>query len=105
MSNRDGFTGGLIVGGVLGGLVGSVLGVVLASRLSKDSSNPQGSDFAQNQQLNHSLEPENIEMARLSLEDKIAQLNQAIDDVRQQLDTVNGNSVAQRSERSLPEEG
>jgi hypothetical protein len=31
-----------------------------------------------------------MEVARRGLEDKIAQLNDAIDDVRQQLGTVNG---------------
>ena len=38
------------------------------------------------------LPEDHMETARLSLEDKIAQLNQAIDDVRQQLGTVNSNS-------------
>ena len=102
MSNRDGFTSGLMVGGVLGGLVGGILGVVLASRLSKDNSLAQQSGLAPNSKKPNPLESENIEIARLSLEDKIAQLNQAIDDVRQQLDTVNGNSAL---ERPLPEDG
>ncbi|KEI66439.1 hypothetical protein A19Y_1379 [Planktothrix agardhii NIVA-CYA 126/8] len=38
------------------------------------------------------LTGDNMETARLGLEDKISQLNQAIDDVRQQLGSVNGNS-------------
>lgn len=44
---------------------------------------------------------ESIEVARRSLEDKIAQLNTAIDDVRQQLGTVNGNAETLDRERSL----
>jgi prefoldin subunit 5 len=44
---------------------------------------------------------ESIEAARRSLEDKIAQLNTAIDDVRQQLGKVNGNTERVGLERSL----
>ena len=47
---------------------------------------------------------QNIELARRSLEDKIAQLNEAIDDVRQQLSTVNGRAIESDRENSLPEE-
>jgi hypothetical protein len=36
-----------------------------------------------------------METARLGLEDKISQLNQAIDDVRQQLGSVNGNNSSE----------
>lgn len=103
MSNRDGFTSGLVVGSLLGGLVGGVLGVVLSSRLSKETSTPQRSEL--NRQPSNSFESENIETARLSLEDKIAQLNQAIDDVRHQLDTVNGNAMVEKSNRSFGDEG
>jgi prefoldin subunit 5 len=44
-----------------------------------------------------------METARRSLEDKIAQLNATIDEVRQQLGNVNGNSeqaIQERSSRS-----
>jgi chromosome segregation ATPase len=44
---------------------------------------------------------ESIEVARRSLEDKIAQLNTAIDDVRQQIGTVNGTANPLDLERSL----
>ncbi|MGB3401317.1 MAG: hypothetical protein WBA77_01355 [Microcoleaceae cyanobacterium] len=103
MSNRDGFTSGLVVGSMLGGLVGGVLGVVLSSRLSKETSTRERSEL--NRQSDNSLESENIEIARLSLEDKIAQLNQAIDDVRHQLNTVNGNAVVEKPNRYDGNEG
>jgi hypothetical protein len=45
---------------------------------------------AKKRQLRAATE-QNMEVARRGLEDKIAQLNDAIDDVRQQLGTVNGN--------------
>jgi gas vesicle protein len=103
MSNRDGFTSGLVFGSVLGGLVGGVLGVVLSSRLSKEPSTRERSEL--NRQSDNSQESENIETARLSLEDKIAQLNQAIDDVRHQLNTVNGNAVVERPNQSFGNDG
>jgi gas vesicle protein len=106
MSNRDGFAGGFIAGAAVGGLVGAVLGVVLSKRggealltdpseaKARKRSNGKGSQ----------LEDERIEVARLSLEDKIAQLNQAIDDVRLQLGDVNGNVQVHSSQSSLTED-
>lgn len=41
-----------------------------------------------------------MEMARRSLEDKIAQLNATIDEVRQQLGNVNGNANQPINDRS-----
>ncbi|MGB3535524.1 MAG: hypothetical protein WBA13_18650 [Microcoleaceae cyanobacterium] len=104
MSNRDGFTSGLVLGSVLGGIVGGVLGVVLNQRLSKETLNVKQSD--PNSPKQNEFASENIETTRLSLEDKIAQLNQAIDDVRHQLDTVNGNgnAMVERSNRYEGEE-
>jgi hypothetical protein len=45
-----------------------------------------------------------MEVARLSLEDKIAQLNQAIDDVRLQLGDVNGNAQAPGDSGSIAQD-
>ncbi|HLO52300.1 MAG TPA: hypothetical protein VK211_28130 [Kamptonema sp.] len=103
MSNRDGFTGGFIAGAAIGGLVGAVLGAVLTKRATETSlvelSDTKGSKGKKRQ-----LETERIEVARLSLEDKIAQLNQAIDDVRLQLGSVNGNVAAHNNEESIAED-
>jgi hypothetical protein len=41
-----------------------------------------------------------MENARRSLEDKIAQLNATIDEVRQQLGNVNGASIGETEERA-----
>ena len=101
MSQRDGFTGGFLAGAAFGALVGGIVGILVTAQ--KDNE-----DEAQEQSLiNSSLSKvraikgrrnqlqteESIEAARRSLEDKIAQLNTAIDDVRQQLGTVNGNAT------------
>lgn len=84
MSQRDGFGSGFLVGALIGGTVGGIVGALAASRRS-----PLGN----NEEL-EGQEPteESIEGARRSLESKIAQLNLAIDDVREQLGSVNGSS-------------
>ena len=100
MSNREGFTGGFIAGAAVGGLVGAVLGAVL-SRRAAEALLSEPSD-AKARKIRHrkatQIEDEGMEVARLSLEDKIAQLNQAIDDVRLQLGDVNGSALAHNSE-------
>ena len=45
-----------------------------------------------------------IEVARRSLEDKIAQLNETIDEVRMSLGNVNGNQSPSNVETALGEE-
>ncbi|OCR01882.1 hypothetical protein BCD67_05155 [Oscillatoriales cyanobacterium USR001] len=101
MSNRDGFAGGFIAGAAIGGFVGALLGVILVRR--SENLNSEISETKASKGKNHQIETERIEMARLGLEDKIAQLNQAIDDVRLQLGSVNGNAV-HRDEASLAED-
>lgn len=102
MSNREGFTSGLMIGATLGSLVGGVLGVVLTSRMSGENSANQLIDGKKTKNKSNQPDAESMEMARLSLEDKIAQLNQAIDDVRQQLGSVNG--VTPENPESLRED-
>ncbi|MDJ0715097.1 MAG: hypothetical protein QNJ54_12855 [Prochloraceae cyanobacterium] len=92
MSQRDGFTGGFIAGAVLGGVVGGILGTILASRQNNRDDSVEDSSLAKSHVEPKISTEESIEGARRSLEEKIAQLNLAIDDVRQQLGTVNGNS-------------
>jgi hypothetical protein len=93
MSQKEGFSSGFILGSIVGGVIGGVLGTLLASRAQRSQ------QFSEQQEL---LEAGNqpqftteasIEKSRRSLEDKIAQLNSAIDDVRHQLGSVNGNAA------------
>ena len=94
MSNRDGFTGGFIAGALFGGIVGGILGTLLASNRSQEA---LPSEEALNKNKKRALKPpteQSIEAARRGLEDKIAQLNDAIDDVREQLGNVNGRPQA-----------
>ncbi|MGB3508960.1 MAG: hypothetical protein WBA93_06915 [Microcoleaceae cyanobacterium] len=104
MSNKDGFASGLIAGAAVGGLVGGLLGILLGTKISNNT------DTIEENLLEHqdaegqkaTAEVAGIEEARQSLESKIAQLNQAIDDVRQQIGSVNGN--LEKPERLLSEE-
>ncbi|MEB3292134.1 MAG: hypothetical protein VKJ24_03140 [Synechococcales bacterium] len=123
MTQQDNFSGGFLLGAILGGIAGGVLGVVLANRTSTSpATSPQTSNGATEsppaalpprkrglrlpREDNHEQDMEN---ARRSLENKIAQLNDAIDDVRQQLSGVNGrgttaNPTMPESDRSLSED-
>ncbi|MDJ0556602.1 MAG: hypothetical protein QNJ68_19615 [Microcoleaceae cyanobacterium MO_207.B10] len=103
MSNKDGFTSGLIAGAAVGGLVGGLLGILLGSKLSEENDIEENLLDEQNTEGQKvTREVAGIEEAHQSLEGKIAQLNQAIDDVRQQIAGVNGN--LEKTERSLSED-
>ena len=91
MSQQNNFGSGFILGSILGGVVGGVLGTILTSRQEQqtdqeDSRLKNGSRISLNSE-------ESIELARHGLEEKIAQLNLAIDDVRQQLGAVEASPV------------
>ena len=92
MSRRDSFIGGFFAGAIFGGIVGGVIGTILANKKEGDRQMEEASLLEDLSQPKISTE-ETIEDARRSLEDKIAQLNLAIDDVRQQLGSVNGKST------------
>jgi Na+/glutamate symporter len=86
MGQRDNFAGGFLLGSVLGGVIGGILGSVLANRANRSNAPLGGSE----EEAIASLDSEeNIELARRRLEEKIAQLNLVIDDVRHQLGNVN----------------
>ncbi len=104
MSQQGNFFGGFLLGAVMGGAVGGVIGVLAASRLSQtETTEGKASETKPAKKRQVKAAPEqNMEVARRGLEDKIAQLNEAIDDVRQQLGTVNG-SEPNREQSALPE--
>ena len=104
MSNKDGFASGLIAGAAVGGLVGGLLGILLGAKISNDNDSTEENlfDAQDTEGQKTKTEVAGIEEARQSLEGKIAQLNQAIDDVRQQIAGVNGN--LEKTERSLSED-
>jgi Na+/glutamate symporter len=92
MSDRDNFGGGFVLGAIVGGIVGGLLGTVLTSRLNGEAKAENKSRLKTVNTDSFSTD-NSIENSRRALEDKIAQLNLAIDDVRHQLGQVNGNAL------------
>lgn len=101
MSNKNGFASGLITGIAFGGLVGGLFGVLIGSRISDDTEAENLLDSQDTETETSTKETEAIEETRQSLEGKIAKLNQVIDEVRQQIGSVNG--AWEKSERSPSE--
>lgn len=91
MSQRDGFTGGFLLGSIIGGTIGGILGVLATSRLKDGVKNEEQSTLKNSNEVLNNVD--SLEATRRGLEDKIAQLNLAIDDVRDQLGVVNGNAA------------
>ena len=111
MSQQDNFSTGFLLGAVVGGVVGGVLGSILVKRLPDDEVTvekreqlPEVKKPAKRPLRSAPVNQEeqalaNSDTARRSLEDKIAQLNDAIDDVRDQLKRVSGSGS---SKEGLP---
>ncbi len=116
MSQRDGFGSGFVAGAFVGGVFGGVIGALIASRRDPQliaqedteltDSQAEARKIAAKRRQMKASESENIgiETARRSLEDKIAQLNATIDEVRKQLGNVNGGSPETTNDRSLTKE-
>ncbi|WP_414564744.1 MULTISPECIES: hypothetical protein [unclassified Anabaena] len=114
MSQRDGFASGFFAGAIFGSVVGGVLGAVIASRRDGELIAESETELTNGQTGTKKVsakrrqiiasDDEDMEMARRSLEDKIAQLNATIDEVRQQLGNVNGSSTQSVNDRSLTQD-
>lgn len=100
MSQRDNFGNGFLLGAIVGGTVGGLIGAILASRnqgelpLEPDTQALDGDEEVNDRNDRRSvsrrrLDEVRMENARRSLEGKIAQLNEAIDDVRQRFEDSN----------------
>ncbi len=107
MSQRDGFAGGFLLGTIVGGVIGGVVGTLLAARQTGEPEEPNGlppeslAAPRKKKRLFQAATGTDMETARRSLEDKIAQLNDAIDDVREQLGGVNGGTVGDAGEQAI----
>ncbi len=111
MSQGDGFASGFIAGTVVGGIVGGVVGALLASRVISESAidaEPrrkanlaEGNNSRPKRRPLKASSEQTIELARRSLEDKIAQLNETIDEVRLNLGNVNGNPPPASLEQTI----
>ncbi len=103
MSQQDNFVGGFIFGAIAGGIVGGIVGAVAASRRQQLPEEEDSAKLAEGKGGRLNTEAD-MEKARRRLEDKIAQLNLAIDDVRHQLGSVNG-TPTEREISPVREEG
>ncbi|KPQ36134.1 MAG: hypothetical protein HLUCCA11_07940 [Phormidesmis priestleyi Ana] len=88
--SQHNFASGFFAGALLGGIIGGVIGVLASDRLRQEPDD----DFSQlseeeRRRLKNATTEERMEIARRGLEDKIAQLNLAIEDVRGQMGSVN----------------
>lgn len=112
MSQRDGFGSGFVAGAFVGSLVGGIVGALIVSRRGEELAeeetelinNPAETKKVsgkRRQIISSDNEGVEMEIARRSLEDKIAQLNATIDEVRKHLGNVNGSSSQPVNERSL----
>jgi gas vesicle protein len=104
MSNRDGFNGGFWLGTLVGGIVGGIVGVTIADRRAnrfedEDRSRLSG-ESGENRPLksSRSRRLDRMEMARRSLDDKINDLNNAIDSVRSTISQVPGEPLDRQHE-------
>lgn len=87
MSQHDGFGSGFLIGALFGGIVGGVVGVVATSKVNKHKETRESQWLEDDASMPFDTE-ESMEVARRRLESKIAQLNGAIDDVRQQMTVI-----------------
>ncbi|MEO0866926.1 MAG: gas vesicle protein [Cyanobacteria bacterium J06642_11] len=94
MSQSSNFTNGFFLGALFGGILGGVAGALAASRVTREESNGFGQLSEElKTNLAHMSNDERMEVARQGLEDKISELNAAIEDVRQQLGSTNGRAA------------
>lgn len=87
MAQREGFGSGFLLGSLVGGIVGGVIGAVFVARNTEDEkvSSDDGDLFRAPAAIDAS-DAENLATdARRSLEEKISQIDRAIEDVRQRL--------------------
>jgi hypothetical protein len=90
MSNRDKFSSGFWLGTIVGGVVGGIVGATIANRKAnrwEDELNSsilpsEGSEKRPLKSSRRMRTADRMEIARRSLDDKISDLNNAIDAVR-----------------------
>ena len=106
MSDRDGFGSGFwlgtLVGGVVGGIVGASIASQRASRLEDAAESNRLASNSSKRPLKSSRNRtmDRMELARRSLDDKISDLNQAIDSVRSSIGHPPGDTDPYNSDKA-----
>ncbi|MBE9076925.1 hypothetical protein IQ241_06385 [Romeria aff. gracilis LEGE 07310] len=97
---QDNFASGFMAGAFLGGIIGGIVGVLATSKLNRRAAASSSfGTFPEGTSPADMTAEERMETARRGLEDKIAQLNLAIEDVRQQMGPVkNGHPPSEREQ-------
>jgi hypothetical protein len=109
MNDRGGFSSGFILGSIIGGVVGGVVGTLVANRvkdldeemelMNLPEAEPQERRSRRSKRRLRSID--RIEQTRRSLDDKIAELNGAIDAVRSSIGNMppsaNGEAIVDAS--------
>jgi gas vesicle protein len=106
MSNRDGFGSGFWLGTLVGGVVGGVVGATIATqRANRIDAEREGGRFVGENGEKRPLKSsrrrtfDRMELARRSLDDKISDLNNAIDSVRSSIGHVPGEEIDESIDR------
>jgi predicted RNase H-like nuclease (RuvC/YqgF family) len=114
MSQRDSFGSGFLAGAIFGSVVGGIVGAVITPRRDMEFLEEEPEQLTNGSMEGRKPSPRrrqmkatedddmSMETARRSLEDKIAQLNATIDEVRNQLGNVNGSDRGSHDRASLP---
>ncbi|WP_310426668.1 hypothetical protein [Chamaesiphon sp. VAR_48_metabat_135_sub] len=107
MSNRDGFGSGFWLGTLVGGVVGGIVGASLVSqKMNRIDDETESGRLSGESGEKRPLKPsrrrtlDRMETARQSLDDKISDLNNAIDSVRSSLGHVPGDSIDELIKRA-----
>ena len=103
--SQHNFAGGFVAGALVGGVIGGIVGVLASNRLRTRNVPDDFSQLSEEERrrLENATTEERMEIARRGLEDKIAQLNLAIEDVRVQMGNVsNGHPPADFTSPNTP---
>jgi hypothetical protein len=107
MSNRDGFSGGFWLGTLVGGVVGGIVGASIATQRSNRRDDDTEIDRLSGERRrkrplkssgNRTMD--RMEIARQSLDEKIGDLNNAIDAVRSTIGQVPGEAIDDLMQRA-----
>jgi len=106
--SQGSFTGGFFLGALFGGVLGGVVGAIATQRLTQAEDSDL--DFGElsdelKRNLSSVTQEERMELARRGLEDKIAQLNSAIEDVRSQMSNGHTPTESAPLPRTYPDPG
>lgn len=113
MNQQDNFSSGFLLGSALGGILGGLVGALLVSRrdldalshLPEEDPSPETLPSKPSKQKLPRSDRYQMQTARHNLDEKIAQLNEAIDEVREQLSHVNGNGKGEQKVSGQPTNG